>query len=558
MVRMTNDATGHGAVRTADAPPPELHQGDPTSPGAPWSELVQPHDTTETDTATPEPAPVQEDGAHQVPVQRKRGRAGARLTGWMGHARTALSARSARPADALVRTTDDPGAPTDGQPGAPVHRAEVHRRTAVRTAPTAPPAPAKRRPIRTAPGNVSLGEEWGKLTQHRGPWAAAGLRALVALIVIALVGVVVAPPALSAHDIIQWAQSDSTDAGLGLSHAWAWVTFLALDFAAGVCVLICVYCAIVNTKPGIFVLYVWAFASATAYANYSFGSRPDAPGDAVWFFPVMSVVGPLILHSVLHFLRKRIKGAQGNKRGQRPSFPMADWLPFTGTPQDTYGAWRTGAMLGIETPDAALWAYRAVSLDAGWFRRWFVKGLVRRQQTEAFRARLEDEGLALAIPGLVPAGAFVSLAGAPTEGAPDDTAALPPAPVRSGAPAPAGPRTAPTAAPDAPTTVQQTGAVQGGAPAAPAAPVQGGAPGGTVVNLDVAAYTSARVALVRIFEAYGAGRGSWEELIANVSLSRIEKELSIGKRRSSKAFAHAEDVLPWAEAPDVVKETRSA
>ncbi len=429
--------------------------------------------------------------------------------------------------------------------------------------------PARTRPARKVVAAPTLGEQWGKLTGERSRGTVIGLRILGFLIVVSLIGVVVAPPALSAHDIIAWAGSNSPESGLGLSRMWSWVTFLALDFAAGVCVLICVYCAIVNTKPGVFALYVWAFAGATAYANYSFGTRPGAPGDAFWFFPTMSVVGPLLLHSVLVFLRKRIKGAQGNKRGQRPTFPLADWLPITGTPQDTYGAWRTGAMLGIEVPDAALWAYRAVSLDANWFSRWCVKRLVRAEQTRVFRARLNDEGLALAIPGLVPDGAFTALVHA------DDVAPAgadsPDA--RTGAPVhgPAVSRSARTGAPSAPGA---TGAIElagalAGAPAAPTsagpedadAPVQGAAPvdpvrpgvdasGASVVNLDTAARNSALAALTAIFKAYGASSdyGSWDELISRVSRNRIERELNIGKRRSLNAFNHAEAVLPWATA----------
>jgi hypothetical protein len=458
---------------------------------------------------------------------------------------------------------------------APAHRrpaAPVHTPDAPATPPRAPAvhAPAPRRPAgrTTKATNTTLGQQWGKLTDERSRGTVWGLRTLAFLIVVALVGVVVAPPALSAHDIISWAQSHSVDSGLGLSEGWAWVTFLALDFAAGVCVLICVYCAIVNTKPGVFALYVWAFAGATAYANWSFGGRPGAPGDAQWFFPTMSIVGPLLLHSVLVFLRSRIKGAQGNKRGQRPSFPLVDWLPVVGTPQDTYGAWRTAAMLGIEVPDAALWAYRAVSLDANWARRWFVKGLVRTEQIRAFRARLEDPTVALAIPGLLPEGAFAALVSATdtdTGSAPGQQShpdALPgaPAPVHWDANAPAG-AAALDGAPESGTVAAgavHDAPVQGSAPGAPVrtdAPVSGAPVGASIVSLDGAAWHSAEVALDRIFERYATRSDwtSWDQLIANVSLNRIERELGMGKRRVTKAFAHAEDVLPWTTARADIK-----
>lgn len=473
--------------------------------------------------------------AHAASAMRT---AGARLlrTGAHRHARTGAPARTdPAPAPAVVRTTDVPV------------------RTTTRKA---------------KPGETeTLSTQWGKLSTGRSHGTQLALRLLALLIVVALVGVVTAPPALSAHDIIGWAKSNSPDAGLGLSPGWAWVSFLALDFAAAVCVLICVYCAIVNTKPGVFALYVWAFAGATAYANHSFGTRPDAPGDAGWFFPAMSLLGPLLLHSVLVFLRKRIKGARGNKRGERPNFPIADWLPILGTPQDTYGAWRAGSMLGVEKPDAALWAYRAISVDAGWWKRWMVRSLVRTAQTAVLRTKMADPTLALAIPGLVPDGAFASLAAdpvAPVQGAPA-------APVQDDAPhrhngsgAPAAPASAPfdalpvrsapsgapgaLPAPDAPDAPRAPETAPDDACSAPPGAEQG-APGGKVISLSDAKRESAIDALRSIFKAYGADFTSWDDLISGpnrVSLSKIETELRIGKRRVAPAFEHAEHLVPWA------------
>ncbi len=482
-----------------------------------------------------------------------------------GGARLLRTGAHRRPrTDAPVRTTPEPATGT------------------VRTTATRQADPVRTTTRRTKTETETLATQWGKLSTGRSRSTQLALRLLALLIVVSLVGVVVAPPALSAHDIIEWAKSSDTHSGLGLSPAWAWVTFLAMDFAAGVCVLICVYCAIANTKPGVFALYVWAFAGATAYANHSFGNRPNAPGDAGWFFPAMSLVGPLLLHSVLIFLRKRIKGERGNKRGERPNFPIADWLPILGTPQDTYGAWRTGSMLGVETPDAALWAYRAVSVNAGWWKRWMVRSLVRTAQTAVLRTKMADPTLALAIPGLVPDGAFVHLADettAPVQTAPAaPVQTAPAAPVQggaghggpiaaapipsSGAPAAPESRGSAPAAPAAPDS-------QGSAPAAPGAPgepsapeaapaddgdalngADQGAPGGKVISLSEAKRESAEAALRSIYDAYGADFTSWADLIAGpnrIALSKIENELHIGKRRVAPAFEHAEQLLPWAE-----------
>lgn len=450
--------------------------------------------------------------------------------------------------------------PAVHHPEKPVHRDTPAHQVAPRPAPPAiTAAPPPRRRVKTTAPTETLGEQWGKLTHDRGTWAVRGLRAIAFLIAFALVGVVIAPPALSAHDIIGWAQSRSVESGLGLSQGWAIVAFLALDFAAGVCVLICLFCALVNEPAGKFALYVWAFALATAYANHSFGTRPGAPGDAGWFFPAMSLLGPLLLHSVLNFLRKRIAGAQGNKRGKRPTFPLVDWLPVVGTPQDTFGAWRTGAMLSIEVPDAALWAYRAVSLDAGWVTRWFVRKLVRAHQTSELRTMLENPDLALAIPGLVPSAAFVSLVQpdpAPQGNDPASQAAAPAGrttrPVQPGAPVSAPVHDAPEPPTGAPVVHQPVNDHHQGAPVhqgAPGAPVHHPS-AGNVVSLDDAARVSAIGALSAVHAHYGKSYSSWAELTAPgaVSLSQIERELGIGKRRMKKAFEHAELVLPWVNA----------
>jgi hypothetical protein len=552
MVTMTTEAPEIDTdpvhpVRPGDAPP--VHRA-PVHGGAPDALPVHVRPAVQTPGAPVRHAPVHQERA---PADPPKARTGARVLDLVRTAMPRVRRTGAPGDDAPVRPGKPAAPPVQPAGDAPVHPAPP------RIIP-APPAgaPPRRRAGKVTTTNPTLGEQWGKLTHNRGPWATRGLRVLALLIAFALVGVVVAPPALSAHDIISWAQSHSTDAGLGLSPGWAWVAFLALDFAAGVCVLICLFSALINEPAGKFGVYVWAFALATAYANYSFGSRPNAPGDAFWFFPAMSLLGPLLLHSVLSFLRKRIAGAQGNKRGKRPTFPLVDWLPVVGTPQDTYGAWRTGAMLGIEVPDAALWAYRAVSLEANWIARWGVRRLVRTQQTGALRTMMDNPDVALAIPGLVPSGAFVSLV-QPAEDAPTDapeitgapTGARTSAPARPALVAPTVPQPAPAGAPAVPQGDTGAPVPQGAPDVAPAAPVpQGdaGAPRGNVVSLDAAAHASAHDALVRVHAQYGTAYGSWAELEAGVSLSLIERELKIGKRRMKKAFEHAETVLSWADA----------
>jgi hypothetical protein len=441
-----------------------------------------------------------------------------------------------------------PAAPVAVQPAPPVQ-------------PVTRTAPHRRRPGR--PAAPTLREQWGKLTIDQGPWISFGLRVIAVLIALSLVGVVVAPPTLSAHDILAWARHDTPESGLGLGNGWDWVAFGALDLAAAVCVLISLYCAIRNMKAGFFALGVWIFAGATAFANYQFGTRPGAPGDAAWFFPAMSVLGPIMLHATLSFVRRLVRGAAGGERAARPKFPMRDWMPVIGAPQDTWGAWKAGGLLGVEKPEDALWAYRAVSLDAGWFGRWMVKKLVRRHQVAAMRARLADARLALAIPGLLPDNAFVALddlAGALD----DDTEVALVAPERTAPVALPAALTAPSAALPAPAVApagpERTAPVHA-APVAPVAPDPDAVQGSNVVNLADSARASALGALLVIFEAHGSRYRSWAELAApsaagGVALNKIETDLKIGKRRARAAFAHAEHVLPWADAPAAVKHWR--
>jgi hypothetical protein len=69
-----------------------------------------------------------------------------------------------------------------------------------------------------------------------------------------------------------------------------------------------------------------------------------------------------------------------------------------------------------------------------------------------------------------------------------------------------------------------------------------------VVEINEASKRSMEEALRRIHSHFAKEHhGSWEQLAASVSLTKIEQQLNIGKRRSKPALEHAERVLPWAE-----------
>ena len=185
--------------------------------------------------------------------------------------------------------------------------------------------------------------------------------AVLLMFVALLLGVVIITPiALSSQDLISWAAAPT---GLHLPSPWPWLVFLALDAAAGVCVLLSVYCAWRGEPAGIFGLLVWVFALGSAFANYRHATVPTAAPDAVWFFPAMSVAGPALLEAVLARLRRWIQRQTGRRGQQVPTFGWRRWIPGMGAARDTYGAWRTALLLGITTVDEAITTYHRLCPD---------------------------------------------------------------------------------------------------------------------------------------------------------------------------------------------------
>jgi hypothetical protein len=204
----------------------------------------------------------------------------------------------------------------------------------------------------------------GKLAAHAAVepgWVRrAGLGALLVVVAILLAIVITSPIALSSGELVRWAGSLD---GLGLNGWWPWLVFIALDAAAFACVLLAVYCAFRGKSPGVFGILVWVFAGFSAFANYRHGSVPDAPDDAWWFFPVMSILGPGLLEAVTHFVRRQVKEDDGSRARELPKFGLARWLPFIGAPKDTFGARRTAQILGLSTVAEAVATYHALCPD---------------------------------------------------------------------------------------------------------------------------------------------------------------------------------------------------
>jgi Protein of unknown function (DUF2637) len=199
-----------------------------------------------------------------------------------------------------------------------------------------------------------------------GWWAArstagrVGAGALLGLVTALLAVVIVTPIALSSQDLTSWAAAPS---GLNLPTPWPLLVFLSLDAAAAACVLLTVYCAWRGEPAGVFGLLVWCFALGSAFANWRHSSNPDAAPDAAWFFPAMSLAGPALLEAVLGRFRRWAQRDHGRRAKPAPTYGWRRWAPGLGSPRDTYGAYRTAVLCGIDNVQESITAYHTLCPD---------------------------------------------------------------------------------------------------------------------------------------------------------------------------------------------------
>jgi hypothetical protein len=179
-------------------------------------------------------------------------------------------------------------------------------------------------------------------------WRRRGRAVLAAGIGSALALVILAPALLSSSDLLRWASSED---GLGLPIWWAWLAFVALDAAAVVCVGMVTLAAWRGEAGGTFELLTWMFAAGSAWANYRHGVTTSARDDQ-YFFPAMSLAGPLLLHVTLSRVRRWYRVESGRQVSARPRFGLR-WLPGVAFRQ-TLRAWQASIREGIERPDAAV------------------------------------------------------------------------------------------------------------------------------------------------------------------------------------------------------------
>ena len=182
-----------------------------------------------------------------------------------------------------------------------------------------------------------------------------GRQFLAVSIGLALTVVIVAPIALSSQDLVRWA---ADPAGLGLSYAWAWLTFVALDAAAATCVGMTVYSSWRGEGGGAFHVLTWLFACGSALANYRHGVATPARDDE-YFFPAMSLAGPLLLDVTLSKIRRWARVEARTQLAARPRFGMR-WVPGVAF-RETYRAWQAAHREGFERPADAIAYVREVA-----------------------------------------------------------------------------------------------------------------------------------------------------------------------------------------------------
>lgn len=219
------------------------------------------------------------------------------------------------------------------------------------------------------PNTAAEHPDTGHRTAGANTRRARAVRRLRTARTIALTAVVILPPTINAQNIVLWAASPD---GLGLNTVWPyglwpWVAFGGLDLIAAVCVFETLIQTTFGRKAGAFAALVWLFAGASAYAGFRHGTQPGVGRDVKWFFPVMALAGPALLHLILTRTRKDVQVGEGKRLQHCPAsaYGLARWIPGVGAFIETYCAWRVGRLEGITRPDESIARYRYLRLTTG-------------------------------------------------------------------------------------------------------------------------------------------------------------------------------------------------
>jgi len=189
---------------------------------------------------------------------------------------------------------------------------------------------------------------------------------LLTFVGLAIAAIILSPVILSSRDLFGWAAAPT---GLGLTHRWPILVILSLDAAAIACVLMSILCTWRGERPGLFGILIWVFAGTSAFANWRHALTPGSPRDAIWFFPLMSLLGPGILDVVLSRIRRWLRDDDHAAGGSdatrmRAGVSWQRWVPGLGSFTDTFGIYRTRLLVpGLRSFAEAVIEYQRLCPD---------------------------------------------------------------------------------------------------------------------------------------------------------------------------------------------------
>ena len=183
-----------------------------------------------------------------------------------------------------------------------------------------------------------------------------GARNIMVIVAVVLGFVVLAPLIISGQDLYHWAQSRT---GLDLQNTlFALLIPVVFDLAATSCIGMTIIGSVWRKeRSGLFGLLVWVFAASSAFAQYRNGAALAKMGialDARWAFPLIALLGPLLLEATLNKLRKWARQDDGNQANGRRWFriPLDPRCRVPGNPrsvggQPTRGNLTVGGRCGV-------------------------------------------------------------------------------------------------------------------------------------------------------------------------------------------------------------------
>lgn len=181
-----------------------------------------------------------------------------------------------------------------------------------------------------------------------------GARNIMTVVAFVLGFVVLAPLIISGQDLYHWAQSST---GLNLQNPiFALLIPVVFDLAATSCIGMTIIGSVWRKeRSGLFGLLVWVFAASSAFAQYRNGvalARVGVALDARWAFPLIALLGPLLLEATLNKLRKWARQDDGNQANGAAGFGTR-WIPGVAF-RETLAAWAVSRREGISQWEVAV------------------------------------------------------------------------------------------------------------------------------------------------------------------------------------------------------------